>query len=104
MIPFEKAKKEILESKSIIEKKLSKACSLFCYPHGRYNKEIIEYLKGASFSGAVTIEPGLATLGDNRFTLKRNSIDSSNGREEFKGKLGKSVSAFYFLKNIFKWA
>ncbi len=99
-IPIEEAKREILESKEIIERKLKKSCRFFCYPYGDYNQEIIKILKENNFQAVVTIKPGLVKIGDNLFLLKRNSIDSTVEMSEFKGKLQKSVEIFYFLKNL----
>jgi len=99
-IPIEEMKKEILNSKNEIERELLKTCQLFCYPKGKYNQGIINFLRKFGFLGAVTLEPGLVRLNDNPFKLKRNSIDSWVGFPQFKGKLNLSVDIFRkFFKN-----
>jgi peptidoglycan/xylan/chitin deacetylase (PgdA/CDA1 family) len=98
-ISLEEAKKEILDSKRIIEEKLNKKCKFFAYPYGRYTQEIIKILKESGFEGAVTIKEGLVSAGDDLFSLKRNSINSLTTLSQFKGKLNLSVDIF---RKIFK--
>jgi len=98
-ISLEEAKKEILDSKRIIEEKLNKKCKFFAYPYGKYNQEIIKILKENGFEGAVTIKEGLVSAEDDLFSLKRNSINSQTTFSQFKGKLNLSVDIF---RKIFK--
>ena len=63
--------KEIIISKKYIEKLLSKKIDFFCYPYGKYNKNVIEALKNAGYLGAFTIKRGKVSRGDNPFELKR---------------------------------
>lgn len=101
-IPLKKAKKEILESKEIIEQNLDKKCRFFAYPYGKYNQEIKESLKKNKFWAAVAIKEGLVLSHDDLFNLKRNSVDSLVSFIQFKGKLNYSVILFHLLKTIFK--
>jgi peptidoglycan/xylan/chitin deacetylase (PgdA/CDA1 family) len=47
--------KEIIESKQFIETKLGIKCSVFAYPEGRYNPEVLEVIKEAGFSASFTV-------------------------------------------------
>ena len=63
--------KEIIISKKYIEKLLSKKIDFFCYPYGKYNKNVIEALRNAGYLGAFTIKRGKVSREDNPFELKR---------------------------------
>lgn len=93
-ISLENAKKEILESKKIIEEKLNKECHFFSYPHGNFNEEIKEILRKNDFWAAVTIKEGLVSLNDDFLVLKRNSVDSTTNMLQFKGKISFSIEIF----------
>jgi len=97
-ISLEKAAGEILDSREIVGKNLNKKCDLFAYPYGDYNREIQEVLEKNGFSGAITIREGLVSRNDDLLGLKRNSIDSSVGFSQFKGKLNLSVDIFNFIR------
>jgi peptidoglycan/xylan/chitin deacetylase (PgdA/CDA1 family) len=101
-ISFQKARQEILDSKSIIEEKLNKKCDFFSYPYGRYNLQIEKFLKGNNFLGAFTVGQGLVFKKDNLFQIKRNSIDSFVNFCQFKGKLNYSVVLFNYFKSFLK--
>lgn len=96
-IPLIEAKKEIMESKKIIEERLNKNCRFFSYPYGNYNQEIVEILRQNNFQAAVTVEKGVirsghasGRAGDNLLELKRNFVYFHCGFSEFKGISGSS--------------
>ncbi len=101
-ISIEEAKKEILDSKKIIEEKLNKECKFFAYPSGSYNKEIINILKENGFKAGLTVKEGLNCSKRPVFELKRNFIYLYCGKDEFKGKLNYSVSFYDLFKKILK--
>ena len=53
-IPLSEAKREIEGSKEYIEELVGHNIKMFCYPFGRYNKEIKNIVKDAGFIGART--------------------------------------------------
>lgn len=55
-INIDTAKKEIYLGKKRLENILNKNLYSFCYPKGKWNKEIIEILKNVGFIGARTID------------------------------------------------
>ncbi len=96
-ISLESAKREILESRKIIEENLNKQCKFFAYPHGEYNQEIVKFLKENNFKGAVITKEGLISDRDDLFKLRRNYISSSTNFPQFKGRLNFSIEIFNFL-------
>lgn len=97
--PLDILEQEIVRSKNTLETNLHKECKLFAYPRGKYTPEVIELLKKHGFKGAVTVNEGIVKLGDDSFQLKRNSIDSSVGEAQFKGKISYSIELF---RRVFK--
>lgn len=79
----EEARKEILDSRRIIEEGLNKKCHFFAYPRGKYNQDIVNILKENNFLAALTVNPGRAGKSSNLLELPRQSIDSATGRIQF---------------------
>lgn len=85
LIPKEQAEREMVESKRVLEKELGRPMDVFAYPFGRYNEEIVTILKHHGLRAALTVQTGRTQKGDERFKLKRNSIDSKVSLAMFKG-------------------
>lgn len=86
-LSLEDARREIVESKRIIEEGLQKQCLCFAYPRGKYSEAIIAALKESGFTAAVTVNPGRARKGNDLLELPRQSIDSATGRLQFLSKV-----------------
>ena len=83
----EEARREIFESKSILENGLRAQVDTFCYPNGRIadlNDEIVRYVEEAGYIGAVSIESPSASSFD-RFRMSRLAV--SNDKVDFLWKL-----------------
>jgi len=81
------AKREIEESKRIVQEKLNKKCNFFAYPRGNFNQEVVDILKESGFKAGLTIKSGLVSENVDLFKLPRQSINSKTNFEEFKTKL-----------------
>jgi peptidoglycan/xylan/chitin deacetylase (PgdA/CDA1 family) len=77
-IPFEEAKREILESKRVLEDHLDEKVKHFCYPNPgglvNFNGELRRIVEEAGYSSAATSEPGYVKAGDDLLQLKRKGI------------------------------
>lgn len=73
-ISLKEAKKEILESKKKIEKKLGKKITSFAYPNGNYNENLMKIVEKSGCKYAVTYSKGKNTL-MKRFCLHRRGIN-----------------------------
>ncbi len=69
-------KKEIFESKRILEEKLGGRVDAFSYPEGRFNSTIRQMVIDAGYRLAVATNPGKKFAGDDVFALKRLRISS----------------------------
>ena len=69
-IPLEKATREIIESKTVIEQHLGTRVATFAYPYGSFNEQIKEIVKD-NFAAAVSTNLGKITAGDDLHALKR---------------------------------
>ena len=84
------AEKEILRSKTEIEKHIGKKVKYFSYPFGKYTTEIVNIVKTCGFQAAVA---GGGTIHRNSqlFALNRVQVDSSVSSLLFKARLTKAV-------------
>lgn len=62
---------EIKESKSTLERKLGIEVTSFAFPYGHYNDQVIEIVKSAGFTSAITTDEGLNEAISEKFTMKR---------------------------------
>lgn len=93
----EKAKKEISESKLLLEKLLRKEIISFCYPRGKLNSKIVSYVAKAGYELAFTICPGKNTPQTNPLMLKRTEISGNDSLFDFKKKL---IGSYDWLHKI----
>jgi peptidoglycan/xylan/chitin deacetylase (PgdA/CDA1 family) len=68
----EAAQEEIITNKRYLEANLNRKISIFSYPNGESNKYIIDCLKRAGFTYAVTTKEGL--LGSNPYLIERMTV------------------------------
>ncbi|WP_448588234.1 polysaccharide deacetylase family protein [Thermocrinis sp.] len=65
------AKREIEDSKKLLEDKLGVKIKSFCYPYGDYNQEIAELVREAGYEYAYTTVKGKYKDSPNRWEIKR---------------------------------
>ncbi len=70
----EVARFEVDRAKDVLETRLGVAPCAFAYPNGGWNAAIADVVKTAGYRMAFTVEPGLVSCDDDRFTLKRINI------------------------------
>ncbi len=73
-ISLDKAEEEIMDSKRKLEKLLNKEIIHFCYPYGKFNKNVIELVKKAGYRSAVTCIRGGVTKRSDPYILPRKAI------------------------------
>jgi len=70
-IPIDVAKIQIFGSKQKLEELFHVPVTTFAYPGGSYNDVVVEFVKEASFSAALTTKPGVTLFADHLFELPR---------------------------------
>ena len=70
-------KKQIFDSKKILEEKLGRRISAFSYAGGRFNDRIKQLVIDAGYKLAVTTNPGKKFANDDIFALKRLRISAN---------------------------
>jgi peptidoglycan/xylan/chitin deacetylase (PgdA/CDA1 family) len=97
---IEELKKEVMESKSILEEKTNKNIKSFAYPFGRYNKIVIDMVKKNGYQLAFSINPGRINKSNNLFEIKRFGIDN-NTSQFFKDIFKTGYNLYWQLRWIF---
>ncbi|PIE66982.1 MAG: hypothetical protein CSA23_06225 [Deltaproteobacteria bacterium] len=67
-------KREIFESKKVIDQKLNQDTIIFSYPFGRRNQSVISLSRQAGYKIAVTVDRGSNSFFEDPFVLKRDQI------------------------------
>lgn len=89
------AKKEIIDSKEILEKKLGKKLTSFAYPYGHRSKLVRKFVKEAGYEFAVTTDNGDVSFQEDLFDIRRIAIFPTNGKFSFKRKV---TGKYNFIK------
>ncbi len=74
----EEVKRQIFESKKILEERLGQPILAFSYPEGRFTLSIKEWGKEGGYHGSVTTNPGKKFPNDDVFALKRLRISATS--------------------------
>ena len=83
------AKRQIIESKKLLEKGLGKRVRYFCYPYGDVNPAIVQWVKESGYEAATTTKPGLASARLNPYLLNRIRITGHFNHQIFIQQLNK---------------
>lgn len=75
----EELRKEIFDSKRVLEEKLNRKVNTFCYPKGVFNKQVKRLVKEAGYKVAVATSPGRSFPNDDVFALKRLKVSEKSG-------------------------
>jgi peptidoglycan/xylan/chitin deacetylase (PgdA/CDA1 family) len=79
---------EVYDSKSYLEDVIGEEVTSFSYPHGDFNREILDVISAAGYKCSVTCAPGFANKAASIFELPRNYITYHDGLDHFISKLG----------------
>jgi peptidoglycan/xylan/chitin deacetylase (PgdA/CDA1 family) len=72
-------KRQIFDSKRILEEKLGRKIYAFSYPEGRFNDRIKQLVKACGYKLAVATNPGKKFANEDIFALKRLRISENAG-------------------------
>lgn len=75
----DEVKRQIFESKKMLEEKLSRPVTMFSYPEGRFSSKIRQFVIDAGYTLAVATSPGSKFPNDDVYLLKRLRISENAG-------------------------
>ncbi len=81
------ARKDIFESKKILEDMLGKEIRHFCYPYGDHNIDIMNFVKEAGFKTGVTCERGAVSKNVDPYAIPRKAVSLGDSILGFAWKL-----------------
>lgn len=81
-------KKELVQSKKILERETGKAVDFLAYPYGEYDTKLTRAVARAGYEAALTCEFGRVRPGSNPLRMKRFVIDKSMDFASFRHYLG----------------
>ncbi|MBI5115656.1 polysaccharide deacetylase family protein [Candidatus Poribacteria bacterium] len=100
-IGLEEARREICDSKRIIEEKLQTGIDFFCYPFGDFDSTTINLVKDAGFKGAL-VTPTRPGTAETPFTMRRVGVNRGNSMFTFKTKLSGSYDVFRDNRTLYQ--
>jgi peptidoglycan/xylan/chitin deacetylase (PgdA/CDA1 family) len=89
------ARREVHESKRMIEDKLGSPVRFFCYPRGDFSPSIQQIVREGHYAAACSIIPGVNDWRTDLFLLKRTYISRRDTVDEFAKKMN---GAYDFLQ------
>ncbi len=87
-------KKEVLESKKILEKLLSIKVKYFAYPKGKYSKQVLSSVKRADYNLALSMDDELINKYSDKFKIPRVGVNGTHSLSEFKTLASPTVIKF----------
>jgi peptidoglycan/xylan/chitin deacetylase (PgdA/CDA1 family) len=91
---------QIIESKHKLEDELGVPIYTFCYPKGRYNKNILKVVQKAGYLGATTTIPGYFNPDKSLFKCNRFLVENPFFFESVLN--GKGLSLIAYIKSVIK--
>lgn len=82
-VPQDVAQHEIAESRAVLRNLLGVPIAHFAYPFGAFTADIVECVRRAGYSSAVTVLPGIARASDDGLRLPRILVNGERGLWKF---------------------
>lgn len=89
----EAARREIAESKGVIELELGRPARLFCYPGGYYSPREVDLVRESGYRAAVTCEFGANSAPFDHGELRRTIVERSDPLWLFRARLAGATDA-----------
>jgi peptidoglycan/xylan/chitin deacetylase (PgdA/CDA1 family) len=80
----EDARRELAESRRLLEQKLGQPVPYLAWPRGMYNDTLVRLATEAGYTGLVTIDDGLNRPGGDSLRIKRTMVDGRCGEAWFR--------------------
>lgn len=83
----QEVRKEVAESKRLIQEKLGAPVQFFCYPRGEFSSTVKNIVREEGYQAACSIVPGVNGWNSDLFALRRTYISRRDSIKEFSGKI-----------------
>ena len=90
--PFELVEFQVLGSMQTLQAHIGRQPRFFCYPSGRYDQQVIDYLRALGFWGAVTTEYGVEHDLSGAFVWQRVRVPGRGSLSDLVEYLGEDTS------------
>jgi peptidoglycan/xylan/chitin deacetylase (PgdA/CDA1 family) len=74
-------RRELQGSRALLRRDFGVPVDFFCYPAGRYNSRVEAAVRAAGYKAATTVDPGLASAGDDPYALPRIRVNGGDSPE-----------------------
>lgn len=78
LMPLDRARQELIESREAIELHTGMPCRHLAYPNGSFNEDTVSLARSCNYSSAVTTMPGLNRSREEMLTLRRLAFPHSD--------------------------
>jgi len=92
------AKRELRDSRVVLEKMLGRKVSLFSFPHGDFNDQLVEWCRESGYEHVYTILPEASFCDSGKYVIGRVGVNLTDWRIEF---LLKILGAYSWLPQAF---
>jgi peptidoglycan/xylan/chitin deacetylase (PgdA/CDA1 family) len=92
-IPLDEVRREVVESKRVIEDKLGTPVLFFCYPRGDFSVDVRNIVQEEGYLAACTTLPGTNSSRTDPFALRRTYV----GRHDVSAEFARKVAGAYDL-------
>lgn len=96
-ITIDQARREIIESKKVIENRTGRRVTIFAYPYGGLNSSVKEIVRSAGFKYGLATDSGPLPIHEDRFQIRRIGVFPNTNFFGFAHKAGGSYT-FYRQK------
>lgn len=86
-LPREMARRELGESRRVIENEIGQPVSLFCYPRGDFDHAVKALVREEGYVAACSTRPGVNDAGGDLYALRRTYVSRNDTPREFLKKL-----------------
>jgi len=76
-LPEKELVEELSESKEVIEKRLGRPCTYFCWPYGKYNAAAFNIAKDTGYKAIFTTKPGVVKANSDPLAINRIIVKDS---------------------------
>lgn len=83
-LPYSQQKKELEESKLVLEKLLGREMKYIAYPYGKYNSDTLKAAEEVGYKMAFSTKSGLAEKSNGIYKLNRIYVSEKHNMEQFK--------------------